>query len=134
MGKKQRKADEALACERPDREAQIIRLSVKYLQLLAANEAGFKADPTGDSVFASVGNHIGKAKRSLIKLVGLSPHAVPCAAPLSEHELRAKVAVARALYGFQSGEELESDELIYLRFVLGEVEDFFSAASASRRA
>ncbi|MET4512568.1 hypothetical protein [Bradyrhizobium sp. I1.7.5] len=127
MGKKRVK-DDALACERPDRSAETISLSVKYMQLIGAHDGGFLADPTDDCEFASAGHHLGKAHKLLSKLVGLSPHGVGGASPLSQEEVRAKVAVARALYGFRRGEELDDDERMFLRFLLGEVADFFNAA------
>lgn len=126
MGKKRVK-DEILACEQPNRSTEAIRLSVKYMQLIGAHDGGFLADPTGDCEFASAGHHLGKAHKLLIKLVGLSPHGVGGASPLSQEELRAKVAVGRALHGFRRGEELDGDETMFLRFLLGEVADFFNA-------
>ncbi|UFW75482.1 hypothetical protein [Bradyrhizobium sp. WU425] len=104
-----------------DREGKIIALCVQYCQLLGAMDAGFAADPTGNCEFASATNHVRRAVRILPKLVALSPHMVTGAEPLSANELRAKAAVAQALYGFRSGEELERDERLFMTFFAGEV-------------
>lgn len=110
-----------------DRRSKTIALCVQYCQLLGAMDAGFAADPTGDCGFAAAGNHVRRAARILPKLVGLSPHMVTGADPLSVDELRAKAAVAQALYGFRSGEELEPDERLFMRFFAGEVAGYLEA-------
>jgi hypothetical protein len=114
-----------------DRRSKIIRLCVQYCQLIAASDAGFSADPSGDRGFATAGNHLRRAVRLLPKLVGLSPHMVTGAEPLSADELAAKAAVAQALYGFRSGEELEPDEQLFMRFFAGEVAGYLEAQAAA---
>ncbi|WP_342283061.1 hypothetical protein WKW75_24045 [Bradyrhizobium ottawaense] len=95
--------------------------------MLGAMDAGFTADPTGNCDFASAGNHVRRAARILPKLVGLSPHMVTGADPLTAEELRAKAAVAQALYGFRNGEELEPSERLFMRFFAGEVAGYLEA-------
>lgn len=112
-----------------DRQSKIISLCVQYCQLLAAMDAGFEVDPTGDRRFAAAGNHVRKAAGLLPKLVALSPHMVTGAPPLTADELAAKAAVAQALYGFRSGEELEPDERLFMRFFSGEVAGYLAALS-----
>ncbi|WP_157158130.1 hypothetical protein [Bradyrhizobium genomosp. III] len=110
-----------------DREAKTIALCVKYCQLLAAMDVGFEVDPTDEQIHANRGNHLPRATRILPKLVGLSPHMVTGAAPLSAGELAAKAAVAQALYGFRSGEELEPAEALFMRIFAGEVAGYLAA-------
>lgn len=121
-----------------DRRSKIIRLCVQYCQLIAANDAGFAADPSGDAGFATAGNHLRRAARLLPKIVALSPHMVTGAEPLSADELAAKASVAQALYGLRSGEELEPDERLFMRFFAGEVAGHLIAraeeAAEARRA
>lgn len=78
-----------------DRRLRIIRLCVQYCQLIGANDAGFTADPSGDGGFATAGNHLRRAARLLPKLVGLSPHMVTGADPLTADELRLRQPLRR---------------------------------------
>jgi hypothetical protein len=66
---KRKKSNPVAAPER----SEVIAQCVIYLQQLASYDAGFKADATGDSEYAGRGSQIGKAKRALGRLVGLSP-------------------------------------------------------------
>ncbi|WP_036027522.1 hypothetical protein [Bradyrhizobium yuanmingense] len=132
----ERRANPAPATSKPepksaatDRQSKIISLCVQYCQLLAAMDVGFEVDPTGDRRFAAAGDHCRKAARILPKLVGLSPHMVTGAPPLTADELAAKAAVAQALYGFRSGEELEPDERLFMRIFSGEVAGYLTALS-----
>jgi hypothetical protein len=137
----ERRAAAAPAMPKPqanDRRSKVIRLCVQYCQMIGAMDAGYAADPSGDCSFATAGNHLRRATRLLPKLVALSPHMVTGAEPLSADELKAKAAVAQALYGFRSGEEPEPGELLFLKFFAGEVAAHLEAqatqAAEARRA
>lgn len=110
-----------------DRQSEIIRLCVQYCQLLGAMDAGFRADTTGDCLFASAGRHLFRAQRLLPKLVALSPHMRAGAPPLTANELRAKAAVMQALYGLHPNEDLLPIERSFIVSFAGEVADYFDA-------
>jgi hypothetical protein len=73
MGKKKAKQKPVDTAKR----SEIIQQCVIYVQQLAAYDAGFDVDRTGDSDFASKGGQIKKARRAMCKLIGLSPHKTP---------------------------------------------------------
>ena len=110
----------------PER-SEVIAQCVIYLQQLASYDAGFNADATGDSEYAGRGNQIGKAKRALIRLVGLSPACIEGKPPLSAKELHAKATVLNALYGLRQHEDLDPTESAYVRLFAREVEDYLRA-------
>jgi hypothetical protein len=70
--------------------SKIIEQCVIYVQCLAAYDAGFSVDHTGDSDCAGKGRQISKARRAMSKLIGLSPYLRAGAAPLTALELYAK--------------------------------------------
>jgi hypothetical protein len=65
------------ASETPAERSQIIELCVIYVQSLAAYDAGFSVDRTGDSDYASAGNHIRKARAANRK----QPSQTGCSSP-----------------------------------------------------
>ena len=107
--------------------SKIIEQCVIYVQQLAAYDAGFKVDHTGDCDHASKGRQIKKARRALFKLICLSPHMRSGAPPLTSLKLHAKVGVVAAMYGLRKGEHPSDDEQTYIRFFAGEVSDFLAA-------
>jgi hypothetical protein len=110
--------------------SEIIEQCVIYQQQLASYDAGFKADATGDSEYAGRGNQIGKAKRALIRLVGLSPAFVEGKPRLSAKELYAKATVLSALFGLRQHEDLDPTESAYVRFFAREVEDYLASVDS----
>jgi len=115
-----------------DRQSAIISLCVKYCQLLAAYDAGFDADPTGDSEFAGTGRQTFRALRLLTKIVALSPHQSAGAEALSENEARAMTAVLCSLYGLRNGEELLPEEKTFVSFFASCLTDYFGHCVAYR--
>ena len=112
------------AVTRPgQRQSAIIALCVKYCQLLGAYDAGFAADPTGNSDFAGTGRHFQRGVRILTKLVALNPHLQTGADPLNAMEVRAMAAVMQSLYGLRKGDELTPEELTFIAFFAGCVAD-----------
>jgi len=107
--------------------SKIIEQCVIYVQQLAAYDAGFGVDRTGDADHCGKGGHIRNAQRAMCKLIGLSPHKTPGAGPLSALELYAKAGVLAAMYGLRKDEEPNEDEAAYIRFFAGEVSDFLAA-------
>ena len=123
MGKKKAKQKHAPTAER----SKIIEQCVIYVQQLAAYDAGFKVDHTGESDFASKGGQIRKARRAMLKLIGLSPYLKPGAKPILAIELHAKAGVLAAMYGLQNRECPDETEKTYIRFFAAEVSDFLAA-------
>jgi hypothetical protein len=107
--------------------SKIIEQAVIYVQQMAAYDAGFSADRTGDAEYAGKCGEIKKANRAICKLIGLSPHKTPGAEPLTPDELFAKAGVLAAMYGLRKDEEPNEDERAYIRFFAGEVLDFLAA-------
>jgi hypothetical protein len=107
--------------------SEIIEQCVIYVQHLAAYDAGFSIDCTGEAEYCGKGGQIRKARRAMCKLIGLSPHKTPGAAPLTALELYAKAGVLAAMYGLRKDEEPNDDEAAYIRFFAGEVSDFLAA-------
>jgi hypothetical protein len=106
-----RNAIAAVRRVRPIRESansEIIRQCVNYAQSLAANDAAFAVDATGDSEYAGTGNELRKAHRAMVRLNALS--SAPDAAPLTAVELYAKAGVLKAMYGLRKNEELNEYE------------------------
>jgi hypothetical protein len=122
MGKKKGK-------QKPDApdHSKIIEQCVIYVQALAAYDAGFSVDRTGNSRYAGKGRQIKNASRAISKLIGLSPHCRAGAAPLSALELHAKAGVLATMYGLRNGEQPDATEMAYIRFFAGEVIDFLAA-------
>ena len=108
-------------------QSEIIKQCVIYVGCLAAYEAGFSVDRTGDSEYAGKGGHVKKASRAMSKLLGLSPHAKPGTPPLTALELRAKAGVLAAMYGLRLCEAPDKIEQAYIRLFAGEVSDFLAA-------
>jgi hypothetical protein len=125
VGKKQSKTKTA-----EPRRSEIIEQCVIYVQQLAAYDAGFSVDRTGDADHCGKGGQIKQAQRAMCKLVGLSPHKTPGAPPLTALELYAKAGVLAAMYGLRKDEEPNEDEAAYIRFFAGEVLDFLTAVHA----
>jgi hypothetical protein len=127
MGKKKTKQQPEAAV--PAKRSEIIEQSMVYVQCLAAREAAFTVDGTGDSEYAGrVG--LKKSHRAMVRLVALSPHKAPGAPPLTALELYAKAKVLDATYGLQNDAEPNEIELAYIRFFAGEVADFLAANHA----
>jgi hypothetical protein len=104
--------------------SEIIEQCVIYVQHLAAYDAGFRVDRTGDADYCGKGGHIKKARRAMCKLIGLSPH--PGSAPLTSLELYAKAGVLAAMYGLRKDENPDEIESAYIRFFAVEVSDFLT--------
>ena len=86
------KKSKAKAKEAKPEGSKIIEQCVIYVQCLAAYDAGFSVDRTGDADFCNTGDQIKKAHRAMCKLVGLSPnktHGTAAITPLDRRELRA---------------------------------------------
>ena len=111
---------------KPD-SSKIIEQCVIYVQHLAAYDAGFSVDRTGNAEYCGKGGQIKKARRAMCKLIGLSPHTTFDAAPLTPLELYAKAGVLAAMYGLRKDEGPDETELVYVRFFAGEVSDFLAA-------
>jgi hypothetical protein len=83
----------------PAAHSDIIRHATIYVQSMAAYQAGFKADATGNFAYAGAkgsqpgGRQLHKADKSLRKLVAISPACMAGRAPLTREELYAKAAV-----------------------------------------
>jgi hypothetical protein len=96
--------------------SEIIEQCLIYAQSIAAYNAGFYVDPTGDFDYAGCGDsqlgrhHFRNAKRALIKLVALGED-VP--AP-SRDELFAKARVAHLLQGTDAKRNPEKHEAQYV--------------------
>jgi hypothetical protein len=128
MAKK--KKSKRAAAETPSDHSPIIEQCVIYAQHLAAYDAGFSVDHTGDAEYCGKGGHIKKARRAMCKLIGLSPHLSPHKRPgtvLTPLELHAKASVLAAMYGMRKHEHPDEIETAYIRFFAGEVSDFLTA-------
>ena len=126
---KKKKAKPIAASER----SKIIEQCVIYVQCLAAYDAGFSVDHTGNSDYAGKGRQISKARRAMSKLIGLSPHCRAGAEPLTALELHAKAGVLAAMYGLRNDEQPDHIEQIYIRFFAGEVSDFLAMSHEVRQ-
>jgi hypothetical protein len=120
MGKKKQKA--AVKAQ-----SKIIEQCVIYVQQLAAFNAGFSVDHTGDCDFASKGGRLKKASRAMCTLISLSPHTSPGAPALTALELRAKASVLSAMNGLQQHHQPDAVEQAYIRIFAREVSDFLAA-------
>jgi hypothetical protein len=115
--------------------SEIIRQCVIYVQSMAAYEAGFTVDLTGNWDHAGAGQdrlggeHLAHADRALAKLIALSPSFVAGRAPLSAAELFAKAGVLSVIWSQEGGEtrSCEATETAYVRFFAREVEDSMRA-------
>jgi hypothetical protein len=107
--------------------SEIIEQCVIYVQHLAAYDAGFSVDLTGDAEYCGKGGQIKKARCAMCKLIGLSPHKTPGTASLTALELYAKAGVLAAMYGLRKDEGPDEIEMAYIRFFAGEVSDFLAA-------
>jgi hypothetical protein len=112
--------------------SEIIEQCVVYAQSIAAYNAGFKVDHTGDSNNAGSqalgGPYLRKARRALIKLIALSPACRSERPPLSREELFAKAGVM-SIIGMEtdSFKQPENVECAFIRFFAREVEDYLRA-------
>jgi hypothetical protein len=124
--KKSSKTDENKCADIAPSRSEIIEQSMIYVQCLAAFDAAFTVDGTGDSEYV---DHAGikKSHRAMVRLIGLSPHKVPGAPPLTTLELYAKAKVLEAMYGLKEDAEPNEIELAYIRFFAGEVSDYLVA-------
>jgi hypothetical protein len=100
---------------------------VIYVQQIAAYDAGFNVDHTGDCDYAGKGGHLKKAHRAMFELVALSPDRKPGAQPLTALELYAKAGVLAAMFGLRKHASPDQDERAYIRFFADEVSDFLNA-------
>jgi hypothetical protein len=113
MGRK-KKAKPAV--EKTSERSEIIEQCLIYAQSIAAYNAGFYVDPTGDFDYAGCGSnqlgrqHFRNAKRALIKLVALGG-GVPT---LSRDELFAKARVVRLLQKTDAKRSPEKHEVEYV--------------------
>jgi len=115
--------------------SEIIVQSTVYLQAMAAYEAGFRADATGDWDYAGAGSdklggrQLCKASKALAKLVALSPAFAAGRVPLTREELFAKAAVmavvSKQLEVFAEPDKVERETI---RLFAQEVTDYLSAA------
>jgi hypothetical protein len=113
------------------KRSEIIAQCVTYVQNLAAYDAGFNVDKTGDFEHCARGNQIGRARKAMAKLIGLSPHMREGTPPLTALELHAKASVLAAMYGLRKNEEPDEIETAYIRFFAGEVQDFLASQGGS---
>ena len=114
----------------PER-SKIIEQCVIYVQSIAAYDAGFAVDHTGDSDYAGKGGQMRNAKRAMSKLIALSSHLKGGATPLTAIELHAKAGVLAAMYGLRKDEQPDPIEQTYIRFFAGEVSDFLAVNHAA---
>jgi hypothetical protein len=116
----------AKAKETKPERSEIIEQAVIYVQSVAAHHAGFEADPTDDSKYAS-GVSVARAEKALTKLNALSPwkgpHSKSC---LSADELHAKAKVLGLMYGLTEHLDLNETEKAFIRLFAGEVQDFIA--------
>jgi hypothetical protein len=126
-GKKHKREQKPAAAETPTERSKIIEQCVTYVQSLAAYDAGFNVDCTGNSEYCGKGSQIKKARRAMCKLIGLSPHGKWGAAPLTAEELHAKAGVLAAMYGLRKDEQPDETETAYVRFFAGEVTDYLAS-------
>ena len=92
--------------------SKIVEQAVVYAQALAAYHAGFEADPTGDSEYASRLGGVARSQKALTKLNALSPRKGPgeSRSCLSADELQAKAKVLGLMYGLKKHEEPNETE------------------------
>jgi hypothetical protein len=115
--------------------SETIRQCVIYVQAMAAYEAGFTADITGDWDHCGSGSeqlgggHLREAGHALRRLIAISPACVEGRAPLTPAELFAKASVLTVVLDQEGGQtrSLEADETVYVRFFAREVEDAMRA-------
>ena len=124
--KSPKKTDETKSAGLAPSRSEIIEQSIIYVQCLAAHDAAFTVDGTGDCEYAG-SIDLKKSRRAMVRLVALSPHKVPGAPPLTTLELYAKAKVLDAMYGLKKDEEPNEIELAYIRFFAGEVADYLIA-------
>jgi hypothetical protein len=108
--------------------SKIVEQAVVYAQALAAYHAGFEADPTGDSEYASRLGGVARSQKALTKLNALSPRKGPgeSRSCLSADELQAKAKVLGLMYGLKKHEEPNETEKAFIRLFAGEVLDFIA--------
>ena len=70
MSKKKKKA----AAPKLPKRSEIVEQCVIYVQQVAAWDAGFRVDLSGEQDYAGKGRHLKKANRALFNLIALSPH------------------------------------------------------------
>jgi hypothetical protein len=101
--------------------SDIIRHAAIYVQSMAAYQAGFKADATGNSSYAGAhrnrpgGRQLHKASKALRKLIALSPAGIAGRASLTREELYAKAAVLTVV--MQQVEEFSEPNRFELAFI-----------------
>jgi hypothetical protein len=110
--------------------SEIIEQCVIYVQAIAAFDAAFKADHTGDLEYASHNRFMRKAHRAMVRLVALSP-AHSDRPPLSALELLAKAAVLENMVGLTKGEQPDEIETTYILNFAHEVGDYFGSIVGS---
>lgn len=121
MGKKKN----AVRAPAPSR-SEIIEQSMIYVQCLAAHDAAFTVDGSGDSEYAGRVD-LKKSHRAMVRLIALSPHKAAGVPPLTTLELYAKAKVLGAMYGLRRDAEPNEIERAYIRFFAGEVSDYLIA-------
>jgi hypothetical protein len=80
-----KKKSKAKAKEAKPEGSEIIKQAVIYAQSLAAHHAGFDADPTGDSEYASKLRGVGHCEKALAKLNALAGKSKTCLSPDELH-------------------------------------------------
>lgn len=120
------KTDESKTAGLTPNRSEIIEKSMIYVQCLAAHDAAFTVDGTGDSEYAGTVD-LKKSNRAMVRLVALSPHRVHGTPPLTTLELYAKAKVLDAMYGLKKDAEPNEIELSYIRLFASEIADYLIA-------
>jgi hypothetical protein len=126
-----KKKKEKPAVEKTTPRSEIIEQCVIYAQSIAAFQAGFKVDGTGDFDYAGSGKGqcgrrpVRQAERALLRLVALSSVNVGEKLPTLE-ELSAKAGIL-SIIGMRTDEFTHPEKIegAYIRLFAGELEGYF---------
>jgi hypothetical protein len=111
--------------------SETIRFATIYVQAMAAYDAGFNADATGNFAHAGGANdqlggkQLQKAQKALLKLIAISPADMAGRPVLTREELFAKAAVAAVVS--KQVDAWNAIECAYIRLFAQEVSDFLRA-------
>ena len=121
MTKSKRKPAKRAAKKQPKKDFTLIRECVIYAQAVAAQSAGFAADPTGNNDHASAlaDIHFKRAKEALVKIARTPATTV--------EGLQAKARIASVVIDDSEG-SIEEEEEAFFRTFAAEVKEFLADA------